>query len=289
MPEERQRSLLCFLAGLLPLASLSWLLDTYQPEIVDSLRPATGLMAAIAVHLAAMVAMALLGLRATLLLWRHPARRRGSGGAGLLFLLASCLVVYQAANAGAYLLASRDLYAITLATDDSPDARMRPLPSGNLLIEGPLGPGLMRDFRAADAAFGPFATIEITSPGGLVVHALELAAYVERHGLTVVVRGECLSACVPIAVASPASFTEPDAVFGFHRVSAAVELTSEVAGYSLERLDHDMLDFLRRHRVPESVLEEAARHGGDSMHFVSAREMVAMGIISGVLADRPGS
>ncbi len=289
MPGKRQRSLLGLLAGLVLLAWLSWLLDRYQPEIVGALRPAIDLMAAMALHMLAMVAMALLGLRSALLLWRHPARRLGRGAAGLLFLLATCLVVYQAANAGAYLLAFRDLHAITMALDDSPNARMRPLPSGSLLIEGPLGPSLMRDFLAADAAFGPFATIEITSPGGFVVHALELAAFVERHGLTVVVRGECLSACVPIAVASSASFAEPDAVFGFHRVSTAVELTSEMAGYTLELLDRDMLEFLRRHRVPESVLREAARHGGDSMHFVSARDMVAMGIISGVLAGRPGS
>ncbi|HRY26824.1 MAG TPA: hypothetical protein P5558_20820 [Geminicoccaceae bacterium] len=289
MPEERARSLTLLLTGLALLAGLSWLLNAHQPEIVAALRQTTGLLVAMALHILALVVVMLLGLRLTVLLWRHPVRRRTGGAAGLLFLLSLCLVIYQAANAGAYLLASRDLYAITLATDASPDATMRPLPSGNLLITGTLGPGLMRDFLAAEAAFGPFAAVEISSPGGLVVHALELARHVERHGLTVIVRDECLSACVPIALASPRAYAEKDAVFGFHRVSTPVELHSDMAGYTLEVTQIEMADFLRRHRVPESLLEEAARHGADTLHLVSARDMVEMGLISGTLMGSPGS
>lgn len=281
MQDER----LCPLAGLLPglllLAVLSFLLDAHQPAIVEALRAATGLTAALALHVLTLLALAMLGLRLALRLRAHD-RRHWSGAAGLLLVPALGLVLYQAAIAGAYLLAARDLHAIALAIDAYPDAELQPLAPGTVRITGPLGPNLMRDFRAADAASGPFANVEITSPGGLVAPALELARFVERHGLTVVVRGACLSACVPIALAAGTSLAEPDAVFGFHRVAPAVE----VASHRQERLTPDLFAYLRRHGVPEALLREAALHDAGSMHLVAARDMVAMGVIDAIQADR---
>lgn len=281
MPDERASSPFGILGGLVLLGGLSWLLDAQQPAIVAALRPGLGLMAAMALHILAMVAAALLGVWLTLRLWRHPVRRRVPGEVGLFLLLAACLVFYQSASAGAHILAARDLHAINLALDGYPDAELQLLSPGIIRITGPLGPNLMRDFWAAEAASGPFARVEITSPGGLVAPALELAGFVERHGLTVVVRGECLSACVPIAVAAGTSFAEPDAVFGFHPVSPAVE----VAGYRQEHLTPDLFAFLRRHGVPEAVLEKAVLHDGGSMLVVTARDMAAMGVIDSIQAD----
>ncbi len=282
MPDERQRSLPGLFVDLLLLTALSVLLDAYQPAIVAALRPATGSMAALALYILALLAMALLGLRLALRLSHHALRRHRRGEAGLLLVLAAGLVLYQSANAGAYVLAARDLHAIGVALDGFADAELQPLAPGTIRITGPLGPNLMRDFAAADAAHGPFTRVEITSSGGLVAPALALAGFVERHGLTVVVRGECLSACVPIAVAAGTSFAEPGAVYGLHRVAPAVE----VASHQQEGLTPDLFLYLRRHGVPDGLLQAAARHGADSMHLVSAREMLAMGVIDGILPGR---
>lgn len=281
MPDERQRSLSGLGLDLLLLAALSFILDTHQPAIVEALRPAAGLAVALGLHILALLAMVLLGLRLALGFWHHACRRRRRAAAGPLLALAAGLVLYQAASAGAYVLAARDLHAIALARGEYPDAMLQPLEPWTIRIKGALGPNLMRDFRAAAAAGVPVARIEITSPGGLVAPALELAGFVERHGLTVVVRGECLSACVPIALAAGTSLAEPDAVFGFHRVVPAVE----VARHRQERLTPDLFAHLRRHGVPEAVLRAAALHDAGSMHLVPAGDMVAMGVIDGIQAN----
>ncbi|MEZ5865537.1 MAG: hypothetical protein R3D25_16265 [Geminicoccaceae bacterium] len=155
MPDERQRSLPGLLVDLLLLATLSFLLDACHPEIIDLLRPALGLVPAMALHLAAMLALVLLGLLLTLRLWHHPARHRARAGGGLLLLLATGFLVYAGANAGVHMLVARDLHAIRLALDGFADAKLLPLPDGTIRITGPLGPNLMRDFRAAEAASGP--------------------------------------------------------------------------------------------------------------------------------------
>ncbi|MEZ5865538.1 MAG: hypothetical protein R3D25_16270 [Geminicoccaceae bacterium] len=102
------------------------------------------------------------------------------------------------------------------------------------------------------------------------------------------VRGECLSACVPIAVAARTTLAEADAVFGFHRVAPAVELASAVAGHGPEQLTPELFAYLRRHGVPEAVLEQAVLHDAGSMLVVAARDMAGMGVISGILPARPG-
>lgn len=282
MPDERQRSLPGLCVDLLLLAALTFILDAHQPAIVEALRPVAGLAVALALHILALLAMVLLGLRLALRLGHHALERRRRAGAAPLLVLTAGLVLYQAASAGAYVLAAPDLHAIALARGKYPDAVLQAPEPGTIRIRGALGPNLMRDFRAADAASGPIARIEITSPGGLVAPALELARHVERHGLTVVVRDECLSACVPIVVAAGIGLAAPGAVFGFHQAVPAVE----VASHRQARLTPDLLAYLRRHGVPEAVLREAALHDAGSMHLIGARDMVAMGVIDDIEADR---
>ncbi|MEZ5903879.1 MAG: DUF4339 domain-containing protein [Geminicoccaceae bacterium] len=68
-------------------------------------------------------------------------------------LLDLVLTTFIAAIVGGFV--ARDLHAIRLALDGFADAKLLPLPDGTIRITGPLGPNLMRDFRAAEAASGP--------------------------------------------------------------------------------------------------------------------------------------
>jgi hypothetical protein len=137
----------------------------------------------------------------------------------------------------------------------------------------------MRDFRAIEEKYGSIHTLKISSVGGLVDQALRLAEHVERRRLTVVAEGQCLSACILIAVASPHSYATPDAVFGFHHTSPIAELTSPAARFGVEALGSQSRAFLRAHNVPDKVLVEASKHGADSVYIVSPKEMVAFGAI----------
>jgi membrane-bound ClpP family serine protease len=244
-----------------------------------------GLAAAIGTHILALCLIAVFGAVVSIVSWRHPARRRASGTAGLVFVFSVVGLIFQVVNAVSFAIFSRDNYWITLAVDSSEDAEVTVLASSRVRIDGTIGPNLMRDFMALERASGPFLGLEINSPGGLVDQALQLARFVEDGRIPVIVRQECLSACVLVAVASPASYAEEDAIFGFHRTSPVADVTSEIAIFGMAEADKEANSFMQQHGVPEEVLKEASRHGPDSMYVITASEMVESGTIEGILPE----
>ena len=256
----------------------------WQDLIVDFLETYAGLAAAIMLHFLLLVMVAVLCSIATLRVWRHPSRRGASGVAGALFFLSACTLLVQTINLISFALVANDIYRMKVAVGTWNDADIRKTANGTATLIGPLGPHLMRDFTALEDISGPIKVIEITSEGGLVDQALEFARQVESRRISIIVRHQCLSACILIAVASPESYADEDAVFGFHRTSPVVEVGTEIAEYANDQVGRDSLDFLRQHGVPESVLDEAAKHGPDSVHVVSAQEMVEYGAIKGVVS-----
>jgi hypothetical protein len=255
-----------------------------QDFIIDFVSSRVGLTAAIALQLLMLVLVAFLFSIVTLKLWRHPKRIGASGAAGALFVLSVCASLALTINAGSFGFVATDIYRMKLAVDAWGDAEIRKSGDGRVTIIGPLGQHLMRDFTALDVTSGPVKIIEITSEGGLVDQALELAQQVELRRISVVVRQHCLSACILIAVASPESYADEEAVFGFHRTSPVADVETEIAEYAADQMGRNSLEFLSQHGVPQSILEEAAKHGPESVYIVSASKMVELGAISGIVS-----
>jgi hypothetical protein len=218
-------------------------------------------------------------------IWAHPARRNASALIGIAFIFTTAAAIIQAANAVSSAVAARDDYAILLALATYGDAELTMVSEHTVYIDGPIGPNLMRDFADYQSIYGRISAIEITSTGGIIDQALQLARYAEDEGLTIVVRDVCFSACTLIAVSTRESYADEAAVFGFHRVSDVAETSSEIAEFGVLYTGEEARSYLADHGVPESVLVAAERHGDDSLLYVTAWEMVDYGAIRGVLSS----
>lgn len=270
--------------ALIAVAAISVYTKLYQTDLFLALKSTASPLTAIGLQIASLVLIAALNALLAICLWRHPARRSASGSAGLVFILSSGALVLQVSNAVSYAISAPDLYRIELARGKRQDATIKILNTGAVSIVGPIGPNLMGSLLELESTRGPFTTLEITSPGGLLDQALQLARYVETRKLTVIVRHRCLSACTLIGVASPYGYADENAVFGFHNSSSITELSSQIMTSQVQQIQQEFFEFLRQHRVPASILEEAAKHGRDSMYLVSASDLVRHGVLRGLLA-----
>lgn len=214
-------------------------------------------------------------------------RRRGPHGslAGIALLLAAVGSLLQAANVAGLILSFGDAKRTYEALAGEADAGMAMLEEGRLVIEGPIGPRFMQSFLAIHAKT-PVREIEITSEGGLVDQAKELARLVEDAGIRIEVPSYCMSACVMIAVASSRTLAQEDAVFGLHRSSPVADVTSKIGKWHSQQTDREMRDFLKQHGVPEALLVESDKHQGESIYELSGAEMLRHGAIDGLLEDQ---
>ncbi|MET0744651.1 MAG: hypothetical protein ABWY78_14865 [Microvirga sp.] len=267
------------LFAILATAGASALEMIHRSFAYQTLKTAVDIGAAISLLAIGLFATAVLGAALMYCTWGHPARHKAAGYAGLVFIISIIALVFEGTNAASTIASSMDRYRIELAREAKPDAVLTLTENDDISIVGPIGSNLMRHFMAFETAYGPITSIEITSEGGLLDQALELAEYIEKHKLTVIVREKCLSACTVIAVASPESYAEADAVFGFHQSSSLIELRSELSVSGSKAARQYFNDFLRNHRVPQSVLDEGAKHSPASMYLVPASKMAEYGTI----------
>jgi hypothetical protein len=263
----------------------SFLVHNNRGAILDFVRPHAGVLASLSLHIGMLVVIAIAAVVLAVLMWRHPARQEASAIAGLILILSLMVAVYSCANMATWAVAMRDSYVVELARQADEDAVIESIGSGRLSISGAIGPHLMRDFKAAQDTHGTVTGIEITSEGGNLEQAMELATYAEAQRMRVTVRDYCLSACVYIAVGSPESYAYEGSVFGFHSMFPVTDVTSEIFAFGMMQSREESRDFLKSHGVPGEVLEKGDKHGPDSVHVVSAEQMVDFGAIRGLLRD----
>lgn len=241
------------------------------------------LLAVIAGRIGVMFGIAVALVVLSLTCWKHPQRRKASGAAGALFLVATVAAFLQGIIATAMIISAADSYRNYSAYLTQVNAVVTKLEAGRISVNGPIGPTLMEDIGRLHGPSESIKTIEISSEGGLVHVAFALARMVEDQKISVVVNDYCLSACILIAVASPESYAEKTAVFGFHRISSLADITTEIWQYAISIQDTEAREFLRQHGVPESVLAESDKHGPDTVYEVSAKYMVDVGAIKGLM------
>lgn len=270
--------------ALIALITISVFTKLQQADFFQALTWTVRPLTAIGLQIAWLILITALNTLLAIGLWRHPARRSASGSAGLVLVLSLVALVLGISNAVSYAISAPDLYRIELARGKRQDAKIAVLGSGVVSIVGPIGPNLMRDFLKLENSQGPFATLEINSSGGLLDQAMQLARYVETRKLNVIVRHRCMSACTLIGVASLYGYADEDAVFGFHNSSSIAELSTQIMTSQAQQIQQEFFGFLRQHRVPASILEEAAKHGRGSMYLVSASDLVKHGVLRGLVS-----
>jgi len=282
---QRPRSLYALLLAIFAIAGACIFINFNADTAIKVFGRALGVggaLAAVAVIIGVMASASVYLAAATR---RHAARRQASKLAGGTFLLALVAALYGLVSFVAFLITAPDNYRALTAAAFSEDARVLLAAPGTVSIEGMLGPNLVRDFMLLEKSVGPILTVHVSSPGGLVDQALELARYVEARLITVIVSGTCSSACIVIAVASLRSYADAGVSFGFHHTSPLAETTSQIALYAQEQAWIEYRDYLRQHGVPENVLAEAAKlHGETALHWVSAETMVDHGAIKGLIS-----
>lgn len=274
-----------FLLGLVTfVAGITILFVFNRPELLDALHEQFGLPSAILAITTATALLAVVGAILALKAWKHPGRLSASRFAGLVFVLGVTVMFFEAVMLCSFLLQAPDTYRMLSAAENYTDATIVRTGNGNAIISGTLGPHLMRDFERLNATSGPIDAVQITSPGGLIAPAIDLANYFELHKTTVIIVGQCSSACILLAVASPQSFAEANAYFGFHYTFPITPVQSEIMRFSHQQTWEIYRNYLAQHGVPEAILVEAAKHGADSVYPVTAWDMAQHGAIKGVLS-----
>ena len=85
-----------------------------------------------------------------------------------------------------------------------------------IYIRGSIGPGLADKLLHLLAQEPTARRIVITSPGGWVKEAVEIASLVAKSGTDVVARQTCNSACILVLLAAHKRYADWDMAFGFH-------------------------------------------------------------------------
>lgn len=282
-PEQRSPIAVFSLSFALVICALLYALNSAEalPRVQDRIGPVMTVMAIASGSLM----FAAGGVYLAALLWAHPGRMKGSGLAGPLFLLSALFALYEVIEFSRTAIQLPDITRLITAWAQQEDARIVALGDGVVALAGTLGPNLVQDFLRTDRESGPINMVRISSPGGLVEPALELAKMFESRRITVVIEGECSSACLLLAVASPRSFSEANVVFGFHRVSPIADADSEIVLYSVNESWIAYRAYLESHGVPSSVMDEASKHGPSTLHPVPAFDMANYGAIKGIISE----
>lgn len=123
----------------------------------------------------------------------------------------------------------------------------------------------------------------INSQGGSIDDAINFAALVRKHNLTVVVEDECSSACVLVAAASKQLMSMSDAKFGFHQASTFGDSKSQHSKYWAKYATDTLMSELRKSGIPNNVLAIAEKTPPNDMYYVSAKDMYRYGIVKKLL------
>jgi hypothetical protein len=120
--------------------------------------------------------------------------------------------------------------------------------------------------------------LKLDSTGGLIQIAIEISKYVAAHDILIIVRNECSSACVLIAVSGKRLFTTDSAQFGFHNAASITKPGSEQGKFQSSVGSDIMFSFLKANGIPNDIIEAAKSTNTNDMHYVSGSELIKLGI-----------
>ena len=147
-----------------------------------------------------------------------------------------------------------------------------------LEFSGPIVIGVTERMLAVLEAHPGITTVRLTSPGGRVVEARDLADIIRARGLTTVADGNCASACTVIFMAGRDRLLAPAASIGFHRYRSPDPAQEEAqANMAIDRR------IFRSQGVPNWFLDQAFDTPNGGMWRPSLAELVVANVVTGEL------
>jgi len=199
----------------------------------------------------------------------------------LLVLLVWTGITVQLTFAAGSVVSLPDRLSSTIAVEAMDTARISEPEQGYLVLKGGIGPKTADDFASKDLVRA--SVLELDSEGGIISSAMTIADLVQTYQIRTFVQGECLSACVLIAVKGHEVIATPDALFGFHRGSSTSERDSSHTRYQSQDATTFLHDELDRSGVPRSILQTMIATDSDDMTYYTGRELYKAGVIDRLL------
>ncbi|KAA0969683.1 hypothetical protein FPY71_14280 [Aureimonas fodinaquatilis] len=172
-----------------------------------------------------------------------------------------------------------ELYRIAFLDDpDLPPYEVTLLAGGNeLSLQGGIKYGLAERLSNVLASAPEVTVLHLTSTGGRLAEANQLAQLVRDRGLTTYVSGDCLSACTLIFAAGKERWLALGARLGYHG--------AYFPGLSQEELNNSNAEWAalyKRYGVNEDFVARALRVPHNEMWYPDTEELLRAGIITGV-------
>jgi uncharacterized protein YecT (DUF1311 family) len=183
-----------------------------------------------------------------------------------------CLIAFLLASDG------NGARAMTFQTRPSPVDRAATV----VVAEGAIEKGDAARFQMTISSLPPRAPIMVvTSPGGDVLAAIELARAIKERAYSVVVIGECASACAQIIFpAGEYSILTPGSLLGIHSCSSS--------GVRHDLCNEEIAKFAVSNGFPYGTIEHfSALYGPDDMKWMSEISARCFGFYRGLDDPKP--
>ncbi|PLR22240.1 hypothetical protein SGCZBJ_19365 [Caulobacter zeae] len=219
------------------------------------------------------------------LVWVRVAR--GGEGGGALRILAVLAMVLGLGLSAMQLFQAPILWRLVQAETSKVLHGFDYEPKSRILhIDGEIGLGFARDLRAEFERHPDVARIDVSSPGGLVDEALRAARDLAgRKGMVVAARGQCASACVILLMGGEERLADYDMDIEFHASSLPPEFDTAHLRVGGRVLDREVRRFLQGRGVYAKGLDEAERLGPGKLYRVPAADLVAPGMLTGLVDE----
>jgi hypothetical protein len=146
-----------------------------------------------------------------------------------------------------------------------------------LLLHGTFGSGSSDRVRRLLDESPDIETVALSSPGGRLREASDIAAMVRQRGLDTYVDTRCESACTFVFLAGKDRAATPNARIGFHRPSFA-----GITPVGFDPATDGMLGTYREAGIPQEFLDRIARTEPSNMWYPTPRELQKAGVINRV-------
>ncbi len=239
-------------------------------------RTTTGLL------IATVVGAALLLMSVLMVVLAHAGKLTREHGSKAALVLAWFLVGLLALETVASVMHYQARVSVSRAVENIDFARVELDPEGFLRLDGTIG-DVSSSSLASLLAQDEHHLLVIHSPGGSIDAALKMAALVREHDLIVMIIGECSSACVLVANASPYLSALPSARFGFHQGSVFGANQSGIARFWAQGATDLLIRELRAGGIPESILSMAVQTPPGHMYYVSPERLRHYGVVKQIL------
>ena len=218
--------------------------------------------------------------------FRSANRHRSRGGFPLWGDLARLIVIIGVISAALQLYYGewatfKELAAIGVGRDPVPRVNVTTIQDGTAIwLQGALGEGSAKEVESALDKNRQIETVILTSPGGRLLEAEQIATRIKQRYLRTVVRGSCLSACTYILLAGHHRSAAEAAKIGFHQPSFP-----GMTNFSQPFLTRQMARYYQTEGLPPSFIYRVAATPSDSMWYPTHDELRKARVLN--TADEP--